>query len=238
MLDIKEFENRIICGDCLEIMGDLPDKSIDLCLTDPPYGIGKEGVVNDENLEQFNKVLPEIYRVMKDNTWFVTFFSSELLPQAFINNPFKYVWLGFIYYSNAQRIMHCRCGKSKQSTYLVFEKGHAKRCDFIFDVQHYVYGGDNKMIKHTALKPLESIEILVRGYSKKDAIVLDPFVGSGTTALACKRLNRRYIGIEINPDYYELSRQRLMNIPNHLDSYASHPTPAQEPSRQAGHDKV
>ena len=71
MKDIKEFENRIICGDCLEIMGDLPDKSVDLCLTDPPYGIGKKGITGDNMpAEEYKKwmknILKEIDRITKD----------------------------------------------------------------------------------------------------------------------------------------------------------------------------
>ena len=62
---------------------------------------------------------------------------------------------------------------------------------------------------HLTVKPLELIKHLVKLFSKEESLVLDPFLGSGTTALACKDTNRRCIGIELNKDYYDICMKRL-----------------------------
>ena len=67
--------------------------------------------------------------------------------------------------------------------------------------------GDNNT--HITVKPVYLIEHLVKLFSKKDSLVVDPFLGSGTTALACKNTNRRCIGTEINPEYYKVAIKRV-----------------------------
>ena len=92
---------------------------------------------------------------------------------------------------------------------------------------------------HKCPFPVEIPMRLIKLLSFVGDAVLDPFNGIGTTAVACRESNRRYIGIEINPDYCKVAEQRLANIPKmRFDSIddASHPTPAQEPSQRAGHD--
>ena len=70
---------------------------------------------------------------------------------------------------------------------------------------------DNKLYGHPTVKPLELVEKLIRNSSSEGEIVLDTFCGSGTTCVACERLNRNYIGIEISPEYCELSEKRINN---------------------------
>ena len=84
--------DKIYNMDCIEGMKQIDDNSIDLILTDPPYGINKEGIINDNDLSIYYRVLPEINRVLKDNTFFITFASIGNLPNFFINNPFSYSW--------------------------------------------------------------------------------------------------------------------------------------------------
>ena len=67
--------------------------------------------------------------------------------------------------------------------------------------------GENN--SHITVKPVILMEHLVKLFSKKGALVVDPFLGSGTTALACKNVDRRCIGIELNEEYYNISRERL-----------------------------
>ena len=70
--------------------------------------------------------------------------------------------------------------------------------------------------KHDAQKPIELLRDLVKHFSKENDTVLDPFIGSGTTLVACKELKRQYIGIEINPKYCKIAEERIKNIPNKL----------------------
>jgi len=72
---------------------------------------------------------------------------------------------------------------------------------------------------HPTVKPIALMEYLIKLVSREDAVILDPFIGSGTTAVACKRLNRRFIGFEINNEYYNISLQRLLNVPRRLEYF-------------------
>jgi DNA modification methylase len=93
----EDFMNKIILGDASYLIKLIPDNSIDVVLTDPPYGLNKNGIKNDANLTTFYSLLPECYRVLKNNSFFITFFSTKFLPQLFENNPFKYFWQIVLY---------------------------------------------------------------------------------------------------------------------------------------------
>ena len=94
--------NTIQNVDCFDGFKMLPDKSIDLIFTDPPYGLNKIGIRNDHDLSLFYASLPESYRVLKDDSFYITFFSTKFLPDIFKNNPFTYYW---------NFILHCPNGR-------------------------------------------------------------------------------------------------------------------------------
>jgi site-specific DNA-methyltransferase (adenine-specific) len=220
MKDIKDFENRIICGDCLEIMGDLPDKSIDLILTDPPYQkskADKRGITHgygsssskkfsgDWDIRPSQEVFNEIFRVSKNQIIF---------GGNYFNLPISNCWLvwdkkGDIKFNNP----FADCELIWTSFRSVIKKYTFKQQGFIRD--------SKDVIVHPTQKPTELITAILADYSKNTDMVCDPFVGSGSTALACINTNRRYIGIEKNPDYCAIAEQRLANIPERLDSYES-----------------
>ena len=68
---------------------------------------------------------------------------------------------------------------------------------------------DKKLYKHPTIKPLELLEKFIKNSSHAGDIILDPFMGSGTTGVACKKLNRDFIGIEIDKDYFEIAKNRI-----------------------------
>ena len=183
--------------DCLEAMKKIPDKSIDLLITDPPYGIGKAGVVGDANLNAFMDSLPHISRIMKDDSWLVFFVPNGRLDEILKIIPFKYVWSCMIFYSNMERINHSPIGRSMTSLYLVFKKGTPKVNKRIWDIQKYVYHGED-VVKHPSPKPAIVFERLCTAFSKEGEIVFDPFLGSGTLLLAARKTRRMGIGFEIN----------------------------------------
>jgi len=96
-----------------------------------------------------------------------------------------------------------------------------KQSNFIFphDVLEIdcIHGTDKKY--HPSQKPLKLFEYLIKTYSDEGNIILDNCIGSGTTAVACKRLNRHFIGFEINKEYYDISLQRLLNVPERLEKW-------------------
>jgi len=72
---------------------------------------------------------------------------------------------------------------------------------------------------HPTEKPHILIEKLIEYFSKEGDVVLDPFIGSGTTAVACKKLNRNFIGFEISEEYCDIANKRLANVPERLDKW-------------------
>lgn len=203
--------NTIQNIDCFEGFKIIPDKSIDIILTDPPYGLNKMGIKNDNDLSIFYECLPECYRVLKDNSFFITFFSIKFLPAIFKNNPFQYFW-SFILHCPNGRVMS-PIGFTKYMICMVFKKGNPKMIkkgkDIFLDTPGKMIEPDEGFINHPTPKPKTFIKELLALFSKEKDLVLDPFVGSGSTAVACKQLKRNFIGFEINKQYCELAKNRL-----------------------------
>lgn len=211
---IKDWTNKIICGNSLELIKKLPDESVDLILTDPPYGIKKEGIKNSSDLKIFYSILPECYRVLKKDKFFITFFSTKLLPKIFNKNPFFYYW---------QFILNCPLGSvrspigfSKYMSCFIFKKGEAKikklNKDIFKDTPSKMIEPDEGFINHPSPKPKRFIVELLKMFSNENNIILDPFIGSGSTALACHLSNRNFIGFEIEKEYCNLAKQRLKKL--------------------------
>jgi len=202
--------------DCLEGFKQIKSESIDLIFTDPPYGINKSGINNDENLEYFYSILPEGNRVLKNNSFFITFFSTKYLPYVFNNNPFKYFWNFILYCPNGQ--VNSPIGYTKYMSCLVFKKGNPKMIkrmkDIFVDTPGRMVEPDEGYIDHPTPKPKTFIIEILKMFSSEGDIVLDPFSGSGAIAVASKLTNRKFIGFEIEKKYYELSIERLKRFEN------------------------
>ena len=200
--------NRIIKGDCVEVMKRIEDKSIDLTLTDFPYGnetdYGKYYKDNKDNLILLiKKAMPEILRISKrvmitcgvDN---ISYFPKPDWILAWISSAGAgssrwgfCCWQPILVYG--------------KDPYLQNKMG--RRPD-IFESNER-----SKKYNHPCPKPIKLWKkILLRGSVKKTDLVLDPFLGSGTTAVACKETGRKYIGIEISPEYIEISQKRINQI--------------------------
>ena len=197
---------ELLHGDCIEIMKKMPDKSIDLILTDPPYGINlKYDEYNDsENnwYELMNKVLPEIIRVSK----------MAILPSCQIKR------LEWIYKNYPPNWLMCWY---KGST------GHASYIGFNDWEPHLVYGRrlNNQYMHdyfqskpshkantfgHPCPKPIEWAEWIITRVARNDKIkILDCFMGSGTTGVVAKQLGHDYIGIEISEKYLSIAKERI-----------------------------
>jgi len=202
--------NKIYCGDCLELMKEIPDKSIDLVLTDPPYGIvqnqtkmGGEGVAKNKIYPKIKWdkkpqkiVFDNILRISKNQIIFGGNYFSDLLP-------ISYGW----YCWDKQR--------PKGTTFSEFELIWTS-----FEIRpqllRYMWNGmlrrGDDIIEHPTQKPEALISFLLNEHSLIGDLILDPFLGSGTTAVECKSLKRDFIGIEINPKYVEIARKRLKHV--------------------------
>ena len=203
-----EHINKIICGDCLEVMKGIPDKAVDLVLTDPPYGInviGGSGSIGGSGIvevKKYEKVygddkapdLQEVFRVSKNQVIFGGNYFD--LPRT----------NGWILWDK----------KCKNNWFDNFSDGEMAWTSFLKPLRifrHLWMGalrdGETIIRHHPTQKPQELMVWILENYSKKGDIILDPFLGSGTTAVACKELGRKFIGIEINPKYCEIAQRRL-----------------------------
>ena len=199
----NDYLNKIIQGDCLEVMKQMPDKSVDLILTDPPYGIGadKNPIRGKSRYEKTNwdKNIPpkeyfdEMIRVSKNQIiWGGNYFTEYLPPKmgwlvwdkilrGFSLADGELAWTSF---DNAMRIY-------KQNRSFKFKDG----------------------FEHPTQKPVDLMWWYIEWagkHSKEEILtILDPFLGSGTTAVAAVELKRKFIGIELRPEYCRISEERI-----------------------------
>jgi len=210
------FINKIILGDGLDLIKKIPSNSVDIILTDPPYGLNKEGIQNDVNLSIFYNILPECYRVLKNDSWFVTFFSTKFLPDLFKNNSFTYFWHIILYCPEG--MVKSPIGITKFMSCFIFKKGNPKIIyrskDIFVDTPGKMVEPDEGFINHPTPKPKHFIKEILKILSKENDLILDPFIGSGSTAVACKQLNRNFIGFEISKEYVNVANKRLNNAIN------------------------
>ena len=203
-MSIDKYINQVICGDCLEVLKQIPDKCVDLCLTDFPYGVNYEYDQyedTEKNLIQLvKKAMPEILRISKRTLITTGIKNLFLYPKpdwilSWIStagagcNPWGFsCWQPIVAYG--------------KDPYLENKKGSMP--DIIMSNETSVNFG------HSCTKPINLWKkILLSGSVKETDIILDPFLGSGTTAVAAKQLGRRFIGVDISEDYCNISRQRL-----------------------------
>lgn len=203
--------NTIQNIDCFDGFKMLPDKSIDLILTDPPYGLNKTGIRNDHDLSLFYASLPESHRVLKDDSFYITFFSTKFLPDVFKNNPFTYYWNFILHCPNGR--VSSSIGFTKYMSCIVFKKGNAKIIrkgkDIFMDTPGSMIEPDEGFINHPTPKPKTFIKEILAMFSKENDVVLDPFIGSGSVAVACKQTKRNYIGFEIDEKYSKIANERV-----------------------------
>ena len=204
-MKIKIKTNRIIHGDCIEVMRKFPNNCVDLIVTDPPYGdnVGygwnNKKIKNNENPLINCSALVEFYRVLRMNRSVYVFTNWKHYPflTEFIIRYTKFqirhliVWkkhnfgLGWAFRHQYEMI-------------LVLEKGKPKYnlTDFS-DVQTSSHINHNKN-SHPHEKPVDLLTKMIEHSSKKGDIILDPFCGSGATIKACKKVGRRWVGIELD----------------------------------------
>jgi len=213
-------------GDCLEIMKELPDKSVDLVLTDPPYGIAfksnrqtyQDKIIND-GLDEWREILPkflkEFNRVLTDTgccccccgggkTPVAAIFTLEAIKHFNLIQTLvwrKFIGLGWRYRPAYENIIILSKDRDNYNFY-----DDSKSCANVIEGinQDIPVEGD-----HPTQKPLALMIRLLNIHSMPGDMVLDAFTGSGTTLRAAKDLGRKYIGIEISEKYCEIAVKRL-----------------------------
>ena len=211
---------KLYHGDCLEIMPEL--EPVDLVLTDPPYGIGEDGGKHFEwkstpnsigkdpkyekmgwdNIRPSKTVFNKMIQISNDQIfWGGHYFSDYLKPSGK-----WFVW---------DKLIEIEIFTSCELAWTSFSGNTIRR--FKMHPFSGLSGGKNK--QHPTQKPI-GLMIWCVELSKTSGIILDPFLGSGTTAIACERLNRRWIGIEIEERYCEISAKRIEKERSQLKLWA------------------
>lgn len=194
----EDFINKIICGDCIEVMKEMPDECVDMVLTDIPFE------------EPLDEVVPrELSRIMKEDSWCVFWFPEKYLPHCVDTwgRYLTYTWTLTHHRYNSGRF--CPIGFSKKEQLLIYKKGKPKMQKRIEDVFVYPNMRLKNDINHPYYKHLEMVRFWIDRFTPDNTVIFDPFIGSGTTAVACKDINRDFIGIEINSDYCKIAEERL-----------------------------
>lgn len=223
MIDLK-------CGDCLELLKDIPRGSVDLIVTDPPYEIPqmkgggtyghwfnpiREQCEDLDILKGFNPaILEEMCRVLKKVNIYL-WCNARQIPMYldfFVDKrgcSFDIlVWIKnnvMPTYSNKYLTDKEYCLYFRKGGYCQPEDYESAKTWFMQPIN----AKDKALYQHPTIKPLGIIQKLVKNSCPEDGLVLDPFMGSGTTGVACVDLNRNFIGMEIDEKYFKIAKRRI-----------------------------
>lgn len=239
--------NDLVQGDMLEAMNGIPDGSIDMILTDLPYGTT---ACRWDSVIDFDKLWKQYNRVIRDNGAILLFgsepFSSKLRNSNIDNYRYDWVWEKdkgtnifqakrqpmknyedvMVFYKkqptynpqmrvgkpytkiqrNSRLGEHLGAGNSRASD-MINETGERYPLATI----HYTRDTARGVSYHPTQKPVALLEYLIKTYTNEGEVVLDSTMGSGSTGVACKNTNRRFIGIELDEEYFKIAKERINN---------------------------
>lgn len=236
-MKFEDMINTIQLGNCYEMIKDIPDKSIDLVYIDPPYdfmqkhksnnysgagAFGKLGRTYHSELENNNiikgikttQILDELCRVMKHIYIYIWCNKDQIYDYL---DYFKNCNMELLTWHKNNPIPTCNDKYLSDTEYLLMfkEKGCKIYGSYQTKSKYYISNlnkNDKDLYKHPTIKPLEFVKNHIINSTNKNDIVLDCFCGSGTTCVAAKELGRRYIGMEINPEYHKIAVDRINGI--------------------------
>ena len=208
-------------GDCLELMKQISDGSIDMILTDPPYGIKYRSnyrtksksfdVLTNDNTDIRLVAYPECFRILKDNSVCIVFASWKNVADDIVELrkyfDIKNVIVWWKHSGGLGDLKHTL--STDYELAIVCHKGKApirgKRNGSVWECKKV---NPNSMV-HPTQKPEELCKRFIETFSDEGCVIFDPFMGSGSTCVAAVNTGRHYIGFELDPQYFEIARQRL-----------------------------
>lgn len=231
---MAELLNNVTQGDCLEIIREIPSESVDLVLTDPPYGVAfnsnwskdpeyrarvksVDGIKNDgkDNTPFLSEVIDELARVMKRNThiyWF-TRWDQVALQLPLLQRHFK-VKNALIWDKGNWSMGDLTGAYAGEYEVILFGQKGRRALNEVDgkkrhpDILQYKRVPPSRL-RHSHEKPEDLIEFLMRKSSVDGEVVLDPFCGSGTTAAVAKRIGRQFITTELDSDFVKIANERI-----------------------------
>lgn len=205
---MNDLINKIHLGDCMDFLKKLPDKSIDLVLTDPPYGSKTEKMKIERTGGTWSRKYQKESGLKVDIRDWDFAPDKEVFDEIFRISKNQIIWGG-----NYFDLPPTRCFNIWRKL-TISESFSMAMCEFAWcsfdkNAKFWEYAPQEKGRFHPTQKPIELIKRQLIEYTKEGDLILDPFSGSGTTARACHDLKRNFICIEKNPYYWEKSVERL-----------------------------
>jgi DNA modification methylase len=207
--------DQVIHGDCIDVMRSLPSGCVDFVLTDPPYIAryrSRDGrsIQNDTDDAWLRPGFLQVGRLLKPDRFCISFYGWPRIDR------FMAAWraaglrpAGHLVfrksYASSQRFLRYR----HEMAYLLVKGNPPLPPDPMEDVVEMPYSG-NRL--HPTQKPVAMLRRLIEAFSGPGDIVLDPFCGSGSTLVAARRLERRFVGIELDPQYHAISIRRMQAL--------------------------
>lgn len=218
-------------GDCLELMKELPDECIDLIVTDPPYRITARGnggnsggmfqkkEVNNGKVFANNDIdivdwLPELHRVLKNDTHCYIMTNNKNIGRYLeVINKSKFHYVKCLIWVKDNKIM----GQTYMSQFeyvIMVRKGSHKKINNcgqsdVLCVANKKQKNEKGKTIHDTEKPIELMKILIENSTREREVVLDPFMGIGSTCVAATNTNRHHIGYELDEKYFEVAQKRI-----------------------------
>ena len=190
-------------ADCMEILKTMPDKSVDCVITDPPYGINRD-ILQQKNEGKWG------FREYGKSNWDNPI-TKEYFEELFRISKNQIIW-GANYYPQFLKPSMCWIFWNKMQPNFSFSDGEFAYTSFYSKAKIYNYARGSTMQDgkfHPTQKPVKLIGQIIEDYTNIRDTILDPFMGSGTTGVACAMLNRNFIGIEIDKGYFDIAKKRI-----------------------------
>ena len=235
----------LLCGDCLELMNRIPDSSIDMVLSDLPYGTTRCRWDTPINLQELWK---QYRRVVKENGAIVLFSAQPFTTELISSNKamYRYEWI----WHKTQAKNHLNAKRqplrAHENIEVFYKKppvynpqmthghkrkvctnnytreatgdgcyGSEKRKTFYDSTDRYPVdvqtfsNGDQTHRYHVTQKPVDLLAYLIQTYTNPGDVVLDNCMGGGSTGVACVQTGREFVGIELDPEYYQIAKERI-----------------------------
>ena len=215
---MKPLRIKTINGNCIDVLKNAPDKRVDFVLTDPPYLVNyrsRDGrqIAKDRQSDWLSPAFSEIARVLKSGRYCVCFYGwnkADLFLAAWksagLHPVAHFVWHKG--YASAQKFVR----STHECAYLLTKASSGKPMRpnvLLNDVLPWSYSGNTL---HPTQKPLTALEPLIEAFSSPGDVVLDPFMGSGSTGEAAIRHGRNFVGIELEEEYHRIATRRLAQL--------------------------
>ncbi|MWQ05098.1 site-specific DNA-methyltransferase [Glaesserella parasuis] len=208
---------NLMQGDCLELLRDMPDAAVDMILTDPPYSVGMTSNSIKSSFNELSMLKPFFSQLFKE------------FKRVLKSDGVAYIFTDWRTISFIQPILDAELGVKNV---LVWDKAGRMSSSYGFYYELILFAGNNKrkihkknILKapsfasnarktngeklHNAQKPIELLQELIINSSDEGDVVLDCFMGSGSTGVACLNTNRKFIGFEIDDKYFHIAKDRI-----------------------------